>query len=489
MHRSIAVLLTALLALPAIATAAADDYRLKFAALDMQKIAEEDLAAAGKHRPMRFAIGHDVSVAPGREGAWRDLGDGTSEWRLSVLTPDAVHLNFGFTRFRLPPSGELRIESADGKFVLGPWAHADNPVTGQLWTQVVPGKEANVVLRVATVETSRVDVLLSRVGHGYTGFGSEAKHCKSGACNMDVACLGSGDPWNENRRAVAAITLGGVDNCTGSLVNNTAGDRRLLFATATHCGITSGNVASVLAYFNYESPTCRTPGSSASGTPLPKPSTTLAGQTWLAGTNNPFGGAGAAASRSDWTLIQLATSPTQDSLNLFWTGWDRRPPPTTCAEPGTPSGTSGLCASIHHPSVDEKRITFVPDPMILDNISSAAGVHWRANWDATPPILANIPSPQPATLPPGVTEPGSSGSPLYNASRRLVGVLSGGPSSCGATGASLRDQYGGLFHAWEGVGTSTTRMRDHLDPLGTNPEFIDGIGPGTAVLFANGFEP
>jgi hypothetical protein len=116
-------------------------------------------------------------------------------------------------------------------------------------------------------------------------------------------------------------------------------------------------------------------------------------------------------------------------------------------------------------------------------------VHWRANWDATPPILANIPSPQPATLPPGVTEPGSSGSPLYNASRRLVGVLSGGPSSCGATGASLRDQYGGLFHAWEGVGTSTTRMRDHLDPLGTNPEFIDGIGPGTAVLFANGFEP
>jgi len=114
--------------------------------------------------------------------------------------------------------------------------------------------------------------------------------------------------------------------------------------------------------------------------------------------------------------------------------------------------------------------------MFTASIVGATGVHWQANWDPTPPILANIAAPQPTFLPPGVTEPGSSGSPLYNASRRLVGVLSGGPSQCGATGASLADQYGKLAHAWDGLGTPTTRLRDHLDPGNTGTLFIDGIG-------------
>jgi lysyl endopeptidase len=480
------------LALASHSAGATTDYRLKLTALDMDRVAAEDLAMSDKLRPMRFAIGRDVDVVPGREGAWRDLAGGASEWQLVVSTPDAKHLNLGFGRFRLPPSGELRVQSMDGKFVLGPWTHVDNPVTGQLWTQIIPGREAVVLLRVATSEKPLVDVALSRVGHGYTGFGSEAKHCKSGACNTDVACLGDADPWNENRRSVAAITVGGTDTCTGSLLNSTAGDRRLLFATATHCGISAANVASVLAYFNYESPTCRTPGSGASGTPIPRPSTTLAGQTFIASTPSPFGG-GTAGPRSDWALLQLASSPNQNSFNLFWAGWDRRPPPTTCSVPPTPSSTAGLCASIHHPGVDEKRITFVEEPMIVDNIASGVGVHWRANWDPTPPILPNVPAPQPTSLPPSVTEGGSSGSPLYNADRRVVGVLSGGPSACGATGANLRDQYGGLFHAWEGGGTAQTRMRDHLDPSGSAVDFIDGIGqcnppaaPGGATAAANG---
>ncbi|MFN9737270.1 MAG: hypothetical protein ACK59R_01810, partial [Pseudomonadota bacterium] len=44
--------------LAAAAAAAGEPYRLKFAALDMQKIAAEDLAGGGKPRPMRFAIPH-----------------------------------------------------------------------------------------------------------------------------------------------------------------------------------------------------------------------------------------------------------------------------------------------------------------------------------------------------------------------------------------------------------------------------------------------
>ena len=38
------------------------------------------------------------------------------------------------------------------------------------------------------------------------------------------------------------------------------------------------------------------------------------------------------------------------------------------------------------------------------------------------------------------------------------------------------------FHAWDGLGSSTTRMKDHLDPLGTEPLFIEGID-------GEGFQP
>jgi len=485
-QRVLSLCLMVAAALPStLAFAAGSDgaIELKLPALDREKIAQEDAANSFKAIPPRFAIARDVSYVPGKQGAWIEGGDGKSTWRVNVKTPDAVHLNFGFSNFYLPPTATMVISSGTTKNQLGPFTETDNQKTGQLWTEILQGNDASIELSVATVYRDRVDVRLSRVAQGYRGFGSPDKFCKSGACNMDLACLAAGDPWNEPRRSVAAITVGGTDTCTGSLVNNTNGDRRLLFATAAHCSINAGNVASMRAYFNYEFPTCRTPGSSASGAAAgPKPASSLAGLTWLASTNNPFSGSTPANTRSDWTLVELATTANIDTFNLYWAGWDRGAPPTTCAAPGTSSSTTGLCASIHHPGVDEKRITFVEVPMTLDNIASATGVHWQANWDPTPPILANVPAPQPASLPPQVTEPGSSGSPLYNANQRLIGVLSGGPSACGVTGASLRDQYGGLFHSWEGVGTATTRMRDYLDPTNSGVNTFPGRGNCTPPL-------
>lgn len=450
----------------------------QFEALDLDALAAEDeLRDPVPGNPKRFAVARQVAYTPANSGDWSRQADGSWVWRLRIRGEEAAHLNFGFSRFALPPGAALNVIATDGSNKVGPFTVEHMLPHGQLWTPVVLGEEALIHLEVPGDALGQVELELSHVNQGYRGFGVRSKACKSGSCNMDVACLSEDDPWNENRRAVGAWTRAGTDTCSGSLVNNTNNDRRMLFATATHCGANSDSaVATVVVYWRYESPTCRVPGSAASGAPAqPFPATSSAGLRFIAGTNNPFSGGGDANTRSDWALIELAPPPADNDFDLFWAGWDRRPPPTTCAAPTDEASTSGLCASIHHPGVDEKRITFVEEPMTLDNIASAAGVHWRSRWDPTPPRLPNI-SPMPATIPPGVTEPGSSGSALYNADRRLVGVLSGGPAACGATGNNLSDLYGGLFHAWEGMGTSTTRVRDHLDPLGTNPEFIDGIG-------------
>lgn len=449
-----------------------------FKALDLERLAREDtLNDAIGGMPRRFAISHAVAYTPANSGSWSMAADRSEIWRLRVKADGAAHLNFGFEHIALPAGAQLWIYAIDGKEALGPYGREQIPGHGQLWTPVLAGEEAVLELRVPAGARKTVDLRLSHIGHGYRGFGHRSKACKSGSCNTDVACLGPDDPWNDPVRSVGAYTVRGSDTCTGSLLNNTAGDKRMLFATATHCRVDEdADAASMVVYWRYESPTCRTPGSSASGIALPKPSErTTQGLRFLAATPDPFfSPSSVATENSDFTLVELATPPVDNEFELYWSGWDRRPPPAACAAPTDPTSTVGMCASIHHPGVDEKRITFVESPMPLGSIGAASGVHFTANWDPTPPLLPGIIDVS-GTLPPSVTERGSSGSPLYNANRRLVGVLSGGASFCGAGPADLNDEYGGLFHAWDGLGTPETRMRDHLDPLGQNPMQLDGI--------------
>lgn len=466
----------------------------RFAAQDLKTIAEEDALREAAGNPMRFAIAHDSSVDARSAGTWEQKGD-RSVWRYRVAAENTASWNFGFTRYHLPASARLFLyASKDHEQLAGPYDASHNEL-GQLWTPIIASSDVMLELDVATSERSKVDLLLGKINQGYRGFGTNSKGyqqpglhlngdgksacspdaIKSGSCNMDVACLDSADPWNNPRRSVGAYTIAGTDTCTGSLVNNTAGDRSLLFITASHCNVVA-NPAGIVVYWNFESPTCRTPGSAASGNALPKPTTTSSGSTFLGRTRNPFnsGDCTNGAVCSDNTLVKL--SGTADpAWNLFWAGWDHTSTGATCVPGPTASSTVGECAGIHHPNVDEKRITFVEQNFVIGGISGGTNTHWHAFWDPTPPILPNIIAPPP-TLPPGVTEPGSSGSPLYNASQRLVGVLSGGPSACGATGANLSDFYGQLSVAWEGEGTPATRMKDWLDPTSSGATAIDGIG-------------
>lgn len=451
----------------------------KLAALDMAKVAAEDAEDDRKNVSggLRYAVPAKLAVEAARDGRWQKAQDGRAVWHWRVRSPDALHLNFGFDRFFLPEGATLRILATEGKTALGPFTSAHNSRHRQLWTAPLFANEAIIEVAVPEGLKSGLELNLAQVGIGYRGFGLKSKHCKSGACNTDVACLGANDPFNLPRRAVASYSFGGGRLCTGSLVNNTRGDRRMLFLTATHCELTAANAASLVVFWNFESPTCRLPGSAASDSEAVIGATnqTQTGATLLAATNNPFAGPGSADSRSDFTLVEL-TQPANPAFNLYWAGWDRRANAPFC-------GPGALCASIHHPDGDEKRITFSETPMVQGDISQASGVHWTVFWNRSLPLarLSNLPAPLPPTLPASVTERGSSGSPMYNAQQRLVGVLSGGASFCGAAEAQLNDEYGQLARAWDGLGTAATRVRDALDPVGGgSAETLDGLGTCSA---------
>lgn len=446
--------------------------------LDMAQLANEDLDDEAIGMAPRYALPVKADVVPGRDGGWEPLPDGRVVWRYRIQSSDAASLNFAFVPFNLPQSAVLWIYSPGLEERVGPYTADSNTPARQLWTPVLLANDAIIEVSVLASEKSAVKLNLTQIGHGYRFFGAKTAYCKSGNCNTDVACIADNSPWQGPRRSVASISEGGSRFCTGSLVNNTANDRKMIFATATHC---TPDAPTLVAYWNFESPTCRTPGSSASGSgsvvgPLNQTST---GATLRARTNNPFAGSGAGNTRSDFTLVEF-NQPANPAHNLYWAGWDRTNNAPQCCSPysSTPCTPARYCASIHHPSGDEKRITFIREAMVTGDISSATGVHWHVRWDLTPAVsmLPNLPSPPPSSLPVSVTEPGSSGSPLYNDQQRFIGVLSGGRSACGASASEMYDLYGKLNHAWDGLGTPSTRAKDWLDPLGSAPNTLDGIG-------------
>ena len=70
----------------------------------------------------------------------------------------------------------------------------------------------------------------------------------------------------------------------------------------------------------------------------------------------------------------------------------------------------------------------------------------------------------------GTTEGGSSGSPLFDQNKRVIGQLHGGVGQC----TNVNDWYGRLSTSWQGGGTSGSRLADFLDSLSTGAMTLDG---------------
>jgi lysyl endopeptidase len=445
---------------------------MDFGPLDRGWLAAEDAAREEQDLPPRFAIPHPVHLTPASSGTWEELAGGLSLWRLRVRAEGAASLNLGFTRFRLPEGARLQLYSADLTHVVRPFTAADNKKSGELWTSVVPTDDLVVELTVPPAARDGVELEIGQIGQGYRGFGfADTSVPKSGSCNMDVACLNSSDPWRQTQRSVGVISTGGGTFCTGSLVNDTARDKKMYFVTAYHCGIRSTNAASLVVYWNYQNSTCRTPGSPASGGAGDGTLDQFQTGSTFRTQNTP----------SDFTLVEL-DDPADPAFNLSWAGWDHSTGDISCPQGNCYDCSAGtLCAGIHHPNTDEKRITFseqaIQPASWTDGSSPGDGTHLWVHWDPTPVFPPN-PS---LSIPPQVTEPGSSGSPLYDKDRRFVGQLHGGPSACGATGDDLSDYYGRFNVSWTVAAT-------FLDAGNTGETFIDNLNDVAPFIFADGFE-
>ena len=139
--------------------------------LDRAALAREDLARRFEGLPPRFAVPTEVLVTPFNRGSFEAAGADALLWRLRIQAPGASSLNLGLTRFHLPEGGVLRLYSADGTESVRPFTAADNESHGELWTPIVATDDLVLELTVPVLELEQVELELTRIGHGYRGFG------------------------------------------------------------------------------------------------------------------------------------------------------------------------------------------------------------------------------------------------------------------------------------------------------------------------------
>ena len=408
---------------------------VEIAELDWAEIFAEDASRSRLDEAPRYAIPHKVSITPATHGIWQRLDSRTMRWSLRVRSENAISLNLGFARWQLPVSASMTVGATDMSMAIRPFTSSDNNDHGQLWTPAVQGDDILIEILVNPYDQQDVNknIELSSINVGYRGFYEQGVD-RSGSCNYDVVCAEGDDWWNEIP-CVAVISTGGSTFCTGFMVNNTSQDRTPYFMTANHCGVDAGSAPSLVTYWNYQNSYCRVPGSGDSGG---------SGDGQL----NQFNTGAThltSGSFSDYTLVVMNNSP-DDAWEVSYCGWD-------ATGDDSPQGIA-----IHQPSTDEKRISFEFEPTTTTSYLGEAipgdGSHVRIeDWDL------------------GTTEPGSSGSPVFNVDHQVIGQLHGGYASCTS---QTSDWYGKFSVSW------AAGLDAYLDAAGTGNLTVNTM-PGTGM--------
>jgi len=411
--------------------AAQIDY-IRMPEFDLQQLRNEDAINDQSKGSFRFGYNHIVNYNNQNIGTSFLMPDGGRLWMLGIRSIGALSINLAFNDFYLPEGAKMFIYNVDKNFVLGAFTHRNNDPSGFFATDLIPGETVVIEYYEPLAVANEGHFNLFRVTHGYRGV--EDYIAKSfgnaGSCQVNVNCpLGAN--WQSEKQGVVCLVVGGGEFCTGSLVNDVPQDGKPYVLTANHCS-SSNDWASWVFRFNWEAPGCSNPGSNPSSLSL---------NTSVLRARN--GG-------SDFCLVEitggLQGGTVPSSFNTFFNGWSNV----------NTAATSAVC--IHHPSGDIKKISEALNSTISATWSGADC--WRVGQWTT-----------------ACTEPGSSGSPLFDQNHRIVGQLYGGPSACGQSAGNMNDYYGKFSTSWNTGTTAATRLRDWLDPGNTSVTTLNGYDP------------
>lgn len=414
--------------------------------LDQSRIDElvSDNEKNGGYYKIGKSIPVDISLS--KNGTWTDIGDGAKIWRLKITSQGAKALVLYYNNFYIPKGGKLFVYNNNKTQVIGAYTQSNNSEYGTFATEMIQGESAILEYFQPAGLTNNPIIDINQVGYIFRAayfpnlpqtrdFGTAA------TCHPNVNCS-EGDNWQDQKKGVVRIllTAGGSQGwCSGSVINTVKQEYIPYILTADHCGAgaTTPELTQWIFYFNYEAPSCSNPTSEG----------TLATQT-MTGCTKIANGGNSGDAGSDFYLVRLSND-IPENYTPYFNGWDSR----------DVAPTSGV--GIHHPTGDIKKISTYNSTLTTSGWNgSGYNSHWEVPWVAT-------------TNGYGVTEGGSSGSPLFDQNKRIIGDLTGGGSYCTAT--SEHDFYGKFSYSWLSNGTtSDTQLKPWLDPDNTGTQFVNG---------------
>lgn len=379
-------------------------------------------------KPFQFAQRFDVSYNLKNSGKWYSDAD-LNVWQLRIRSVGAYSLNVIFGRFNLPENARLFLIGANSNEIKGAYTSVNNSISQVLAVEPLADDELIIQYEEPKKVASPGEIQISRISHDFIGVTSAGAHRPlgiSGACNLNVNCdLANGT--EEIRDAVCRIIIGGSEICSGTLMNNTSNDMTPYLLTANHCIGTENEANLSVFLFNYEAPSCTSIDGDVSHS--------LSGSMLKASFDS-----------LDFSLVQLNNS-VPFNYRPYFAGWNRK----------TSAPSSSV--SIHHPLGDIKKIAIDNDIAQTSSFNThyVPKGFWKIlRWDN------------------GVTESGSSGGPLFDQNKQLIGTLTGGSATCQSP---INDFFEKFALAWDYRKETSKQLKSWLDPLKSNVEKLDGLPP------------
>ena len=405
---------------------------VQLSAAERNRIDDVHAAAEGKYlvgvaKPVGTTIDFSPARALGKRvaglslGAARGTGNGGFVWTAAVQVPGAMALRLHLTGVDLPAGAKLYVYNLAGQ-AFGPYTGRGPLGDGVVHTNTVFGKQLVLQLQSPAHATRAPQLTLAEVGVMGARFAApryrpegvfdpndlEAITKASNLCSFNADCIvnaacQSSSVVNDAKDAVATILFQSGSSffiCTGGLVADTVITSVIpYFLTAHHCISSSGEASSVETYFDYQttcsSPNCTQPYSNT-------------GET-VGSTIKSTG------STSDYTLLQLSSTPTTPDGVATYLGWLS----TAVAN------TNNLALyRISHPQGAPQAYT----EGVVDTSKPTCRTLARGNFIYSRDTL-------------GGTEGGSSGSPVLNGAGQIVGQL------YGACGTNLNDVCDAVHNA------------------------------------------
>jgi len=353
--------------------------------LSAEKIAEADARSAAKYAdfkpgPMRTGLTRTFEPDPltvdHASVVRQDLDNGKSVWTLAIRSPGALGIRVHFTEFDVAAASVIvYADGPSGLIIEGPFRKRGLGGEGDFWTSALPGDQVFVELTGAgEPQFQIVGILHIDRDPALSG---EDRATAELPCHLDAMCE-SLPPYVRN--AVGRMSYVGSDGlghaCTGTLLNDKDDETFVpYFITARHCLSTQAEVNTMDVYWLFQKDSCG--GTVGFLTDYPK----THGGTLLR-----------SYSENDMTFIRLNGDL---PAGVTMTGW-------------TTDTSVGNAVGVHHPAGSWKRAVFLDATDVCVTC-----------WCGDPTDYDYYDYER------GLTEPGSSGSGVFNGAGQLAGQLRG----------------------------------------------------------------